>query len=66
MSHSLLAQETVSDERAAMERLEGSIQIVLNMDPQFQAKHLELVDDQKAQLEKLRASKKITSAIDHL
>ena len=52
-SNVLQAQETVSKERAMMERLESSIQIVLNMDPAITTGQLELVHDQNENLAKL-------------
>ena len=53
VSDVLNAQDTVSEERAMMERLESSIQIVLKMDPATKTGQLELVDDQNERLARL-------------
>lgn len=53
ISDVLYAQDTVSEERAMMERLESSIQIVLKMYPATKTGQLELVDDQNEKLAKL-------------
>ncbi|MDA7859044.1 hypothetical protein N9007_00475 [bacterium] len=53
ISDILHAQDAVSEERAMMERLESSIQIVLKMDPATKTGQLELVDNQNESLAKL-------------
>ncbi len=53
ISDVLHAQDAVSEERAMMERLESSIQIVLKMDPAIKTGQLELVDDQNERLARL-------------
>jgi|GEM_PF-5757329 len=53
LSNLLVAQESISDERAATARLESSIQIALGMDTDISISQLELIDEQKTMLEKL-------------
>ncbi|MDA7910415.1 hypothetical protein N9Z53_02005 [Mariniblastus sp.] len=53
ISNVLHGQDGVSKERAMMERLESSIQIILSYDPAISNANLELVDDQKEKLAKL-------------
>lgn len=53
ISNVLHAQDGVSEERAMMERLESSIQVMLSYDPAVSTADLELVDDQKERLAKL-------------
>ncbi|MAJ46217.1 MAG: hypothetical protein CMJ57_02685 [Planctomycetaceae bacterium] len=53
ISDVLHAQDAVRGERAMMERLESSIQIILKMDPAVKTGPMELVDDQHEMLAKL-------------
>jgi len=52
-SNFLYAQDDVSKERAIMERLESSIQVILNYDPVETTARLELVGEQNKKLAKL-------------